>query len=128
MDQKLSSQKKIAKLLSFFPLWLAFSMGFSFYNSLAVISGFTGKISTFVRTPKFNIVNVSDSWKRNQYLVQKFGASTFFEGLLALYFLFGLLSAFRLEDFALAPFHFMLSLGFSLIFIYSISEANASHN
>lgn len=38
-----------------FPVFLALSMGLAFHNSLAVIQGFWGQKSSFVRTPKYGI-------------------------------------------------------------------------
>ena len=39
------------------------AMGFSFHNALAVLEGHRGKRSDFIRTPKFNIQTLKDTWK-----------------------------------------------------------------
>ena len=98
------------------------AMGFSFHNALAVLEGHRGKKSDFIRTPKFNIINMKDSWKNNKYIPSKVHKNTLVEGLLALYFLFGMYSAFIVGengDFGLFPFHLLLFLGFGFVFISS---------
>ena len=47
---------------------------------------------------------------------------TVIEGLLSLYFFAGLGLAFYFNDFALLPFHILLSLGFLLVFYYSVQH------
>lgn len=98
------------------------AMGFSLHNSIAVMEGHLGKKSEFVRTPKFNIKSLKDSWKNNKYLPKKVSKNTIVEGLLALYFLFGMYSAFvvgKEGDFGLFPFHLLLFLGFGFVFLNS---------
>jgi len=100
-------------------------MGFSLHNSIAVIEGHLGKRSDFIRTPKFNINNINDSWKGNKYLRKKLSVNVIFEGLLTLYFAFGMYSAFIVGDqggdFGLFPFHLMLFFGFGYVFLKSLS-------
>lgn len=125
---ELYKQKNGGGLVSFFEYIKMFftfytvAMGFSYHNGLAVIEGHRGKRSEFVRTPKFNIKDLKDSWRNNKYIPKKVHKNTIVEGLLALYFLFGMYSAFNVGeegDFGLFPFHLLLFLGFSFIFISS---------
>ncbi len=125
---ELYKQKNGGGLVSFFEYIKMFftfytvAMGFSYHNGLAVIEGHRGKRSEFVRTPKFNIKELKDSWRNNKYIPKKVHKNTVVEGLLALYFLFGMYSAFNVGeegDFGLFPFHLLLFLGFSFIFISS---------
>ena len=98
------------------------AMGFSYHNSLAVLEGHRGKRSDFIRTPKFNIKTLKDSWKKKKYTSKKISKNTLVEGLLTLYFLFGMYSAFvigEVGDFGLFPFHLMLFIGFGFVFINS---------
>ena len=98
------------------------AMGFSYHNSLAVLEGHRGKRSDFIRTPKFNIKTLKDSWKKKKYTSKKISKNTLVEGLLTLYFLFGMYSAFvvgEAGDFGLFPFHLMLFIGFGFVFINS---------
>ena len=99
-------------------------MGFSLHNSIAVLEGHLGKPSDFVRTPKFNINTSGKSTGRNKYIKSKISFGIIVEGLLALYFGFGMYSAFVVGDeggdFGLFPFHLMLFLGFGYVFLKSL--------
>ena len=98
------------------------AMGFSYHNSLAVLEGHRGKRSDFIRTPKFNIKTLKDSWKKNKYTTKEVSKNVIVEGALALYFLFGMYSAFivgKEGDFGLFPFHSMLFIGFGFVFVNS---------
>ncbi|OSY87151.1 glycosyl transferase family 2 [Tenacibaculum holothuriorum] len=112
--------KYIGAFFSFFSI----AMGFSLHNTIAVLEGHIGKKSEFVRTPKFNIKSLTDSWKNNKYIKKKPSLNVIIEGLLALYFAFGMYSAFIVGDqggdFGLFPFHFMLFIGFGYVFYKSI--------
>ncbi|WP_299106385.1 cellulose synthase family protein [uncultured Tenacibaculum sp.] len=112
--------KYIGAFFSFFSI----AMGFSLHNTIAVLEGHIGKKSEFVRTPKFNIKSLADSWKNNKYIKKRPSLNVVIEGLLALYFAFGMYSAFVVGDqggdFGLFPFHFMLFIGFGYVFYKSI--------
>lgn len=105
-----------------FPLFLSISMGLSVHNSIAVLKGYFGKTSPFIRTPKFNVTKLTDSWSDNKYLVKKLDVVSIIEGLLALYFLGGILMAFAVNDWGMLPFHLMLFFGFGTIFGYALYE------
>ena len=115
---------KFIKYIGAFFTFFTIAMGFSLHNTIAVIEGHIGKKSEFVRTPKFNIGTFKDGWKSNKYLKKKPSIHVFLEGLLAIYFVFGMYSAFVVGnqdgDFGLFPFHFMLFIGFSYVFFKSI--------
>ena len=106
----------------YFPLFIVFSMGFTLNNSLAVIEGLLGIKSSFVRTPKFNIVGARGSWKGNIYLTHKRNWATALEGFLSLYFFAGIALGIFVGDYGLILFHLMLALGYAAIFYYSIKE------
>jgi len=97
-------------------------MGFSVHNSMAVLEGHFGKKSEFVRTPKFNVKSLKDSWKGNKYINKNISANTFIEAGLMVYFGFALYSAFKLQDFGLFLFHIMLFLGFGFVFFKSVTS------
>ncbi|MBL4667828.1 MAG: glycosyltransferase family 2 protein [Flavobacteriales bacterium] len=103
-----------------FPLFLSVSMGLSLHNALAVIEGYMGKKTPFIRTPKFNIIENKDVWQKNKYLVSSVSFLTVLEFLMTLYFAYGIYSAFYYNDFALLPFHIMLFLGFGYVTFYSV--------
>jgi cellulose synthase/poly-beta-1,6-N-acetylglucosamine synthase-like glycosyltransferase len=106
-----------------FPLFLSFSMGLSFHNATAVMEGYLGRKTPFVRTPKFNILSNTDSWKKNSYLSKNLNIYTIFEAILFLYYTAGLIAAFIFQDFSLFFFHVLLSTGFGLVFFYSIKQS-----
>lgn len=117
--------KENNNLIEFFRtffLFLSFTMGLSFHNTVAVLEGYMGKKSSFVRTPKFNIIAKSETWKGNKYSEKNINVITVAEGLLTIYFLCGILSAFYLQDFGLLPFHILLFIGFGSVFYKSLIE------
>jgi cellulose synthase/poly-beta-1,6-N-acetylglucosamine synthase-like glycosyltransferase len=115
---------KFMKYIGAFLTFFSIAMGFSLHNTIAVLEGHWGKKSEFVRTPKFNIKNIKDGWKTNKYIKKQPSVHVILEGLLAVYFIFGMYSAFIVGDqggdFGLFPFHFMLFIGFSYVFFKSI--------
>ncbi|MBE17106.1 MAG: glycosyl transferase family 2 [Cytophagaceae bacterium] len=118
--------KQFIKYIGMFFTFFSIAMGFSLHNSIAVIEGHLGKRSEFVRTPKFNINTLKDSWKGNKYLKKNISLNVIFEGLLMLYFGFGMYLAFVVGDqggdFGLFPFHLMLFLGFGFVFFKSLTS------
>ncbi|MBZ9632399.1 glycosyltransferase family 2 protein [Salegentibacter sp. LM13S] len=114
------SFKSFLNFIGMFFTFFSVAMGFSVHNSLAVLEGHFGKKSAFIRTPKFNVDSLKDSWKNNIYIQQKFSLSIGVEFALWLYFGFGLYSAFMLNDFSLAIFHLMLFIGFGFVVFRSV--------
>ena len=118
--------KKFVQFILLFTAFISILMGFSLHNSIAVVEGHLGKRSDFIRTPKFNINSVTDGWKNNKYLGKTISVHVIFEGLLMLYFGFGLYSAFVVGDqggdFGFFPFHLMLIFGFGFVFFKSITS------
>ncbi|MEN8957851.1 MAG: cellulose synthase family protein [Flavobacteriales bacterium] len=107
----------------YFPLFLSFSMGLSFHNSIAVIEGYAGKKTPFVRTPKFNLNKKSGNWKGTVYSKTKIKWVTIVEGLLSSYFIYGIFLCFSWGDYGMLPFFFLLSLGFGVIFSLSLKHS-----
>ncbi|KQC31938.1 glycosyl transferase family 2 [Nonlabens sp. YIK11] len=118
--------KNFVTYIGMFFTFFSIAMGFSLHNSIAVIEGHLGKRSEFVRTPKFNLAAVGSNWKTNKYLRKKVSPNVVIEGLLMLYFMFGLYSAFIVGDqggdFGLFPFHLMLVIGFGFVFFSSLTD------
>ncbi len=114
--------------IKMFFTFFSVAMGFSLHNSIAVLEGHFGKRSEFVRTPKFNIKSLKDSWKNNKYLRKRPSTNVIVEGLLMIYFAFGMASAYLVKDwiqaeqydFGLFPFHLMLFIGFGFVFFTSL--------
>ena len=114
------SARSFFEFVGMFVTFFSIAMGFSVHNSLAVLEGHFGKRSEFIRTPKFNINSVKDSWKGNKYLSNRFSKNVIIEGLLFLYFGFAIWSAFKLNDYGLLVFHLMLFTGFGFVFFKSL--------
>ncbi len=115
------------KYIGMFFTFFSIAMGFSLHNTIAILEGHFGKKSEFIRTPKFNINSIKDSWKGNIYLKEKVSPHVLIEGLLMLYFAFGMYSAFvvgKEGDFGLFPFHLMLFLGFGYVFFKSLKRSS----
>lgn len=112
--------KPSKSFLSLYPRYLMVSMGLSLHNGIAVLEGLLGHKTPFIRTPKFNVALKGDSWKGNDYVKVKLNAVTIMEGLLCLYFIFGIATGVYLKDMGLMFFHVMLMLGFGGVFYYSV--------
>ena len=117
-----SYSKKIIKFAVLFPLFLGLSMGLSLHNSIAVIQGFKGKKSPFIRTPKFNLKTVKDRINSNTYLAKQIPTSTIIEGLLAMLFACSLAYGLYTGQRTFLVFHFLLTIGFGSICFYSIKH------
>lgn len=113
--------KAFFKFILLFPLFLSVSMGLSLHNALAVLEGYMGKKTPFIRTPKMNLTNDSKGkWKRNVYLKSHLTPLTFVELAFAAYFIFGISLGFKYDDFGLIPFHLLLAFGFIYVALYSL--------
>jgi cellulose synthase/poly-beta-1,6-N-acetylglucosamine synthase-like glycosyltransferase len=104
--------------------FLTVSMGLSLHNTIAVLEGYFGIKSSFVRTPKFNLSSIKQDWKTNKYVENKVSLVTIMEGFLAALFFAALIFGIWVGDFGLVPFHAMLSIGFGLVFFYSLGQMN----
>lgn len=104
--------------------FLCFSMGLSLHNAIAVLEGYAGKKTPFIRTPKFNIRTRADSWQNNQYRTVAISFLTIMEGVLTFYFGAGIWLAFYFQTYGLLPFHVMLFLGFGGVFYYSLKHSH----
>jgi len=119
-----SKTKAFFHFIFLFPMFLSVSMGLSLHNAMAVLEGYVGKKSAFIRTPKFNLSNdKSKKWGANVYLRRKINPITILEVLLTVYFFGGIILGFYYKDYGLMPFHFMLFMGFAYVSFYSISHS-----
>ena len=119
--EKSKGSMRFFKFLGTFPLFLSISMGLSLHNALATLEGYLGIKSPFIRTPKFNLKETQDNWKeRTKYLTKRIAPVTFLEGLICLYFIFGILLGVQYNDYALVPYHALMALGFGTIFYFTL--------
>jgi len=106
-----------------FPAFLSVSMGLSLHNAMAVMEGYVGKKSPFIRTPKFDLTDdQSKNWTSNIYLTKKMSPLIWLEFIFALYFLGGILLGFYYQDYGLMPFHLMLFIGFGYVASFSFAH------
>ncbi|GAA4361005.1 glycosyltransferase [Hymenobacter saemangeumensis] len=103
----------------FFLLFLAVSMGLALHNSRAVLLGWLGQRTAFIRTPKMG----SRRAGARRYRTGGLNWLVALEGLLAGYFLFGLAAGLYFGDAGLLPFHTLLTVGFAAVCYYSIRHA-----
>ena len=96
-------------------------MGLSLSNMVAVIEGYMGIKSSFVRTPKFNVA-VKSEFKGNKYDKKSLSIVNLMEGFLFVVFAFTTINRAIYGDLGMVPFHLMLSIGFGLVFFYGVAE------
>ena len=113
------SWKSIVGAVWKLPLFFSVSMGLALHNSQAVLEGLTGKKSPFVRTPKFNLEAGSVSLQANTYRLRALPMSTWLEGGMGLLFGGMVVLGIVYDNFLFLPFHGLLALGYSLVFISS---------
>jgi cellulose synthase/poly-beta-1,6-N-acetylglucosamine synthase-like glycosyltransferase len=113
----------------FFGLFISFmpiSMGLSLYNAIAVIEGYMGKASSFVRTPKYGITGKQNSFSKASYVARKISWITIAEGCMALIFTGSVIAGIYTKNTAFVLFHSMLAIGFGTICYYSIKHLRAN--
>ncbi|TNF46392.1 MAG: glycosyltransferase [Bacteroidetes bacterium] len=105
--------------------FLIVSMGLSLSNTVAVIEGYMGIKSSFVRTPKFNVAKKGE-FKGNKYDKKSLSIINIGELLLFLLFAFTAVNRAIYGDLGMVPFHLMLATGYGLVFFYTIKEIRES--
>jgi cellulose synthase/poly-beta-1,6-N-acetylglucosamine synthase-like glycosyltransferase len=115
----------IVKFIFIFPVFLALSMGLSLHNSVAVIQGYLGRKSAFIRTPKFDIKSLSDSFNKDKYQAKKISSVTIIEGLLSIYFMAGIYYSYTIGNYTFLMLHILLMLGYGATFYYTVKHKGA---
>jgi len=116
--------RKVRPLMLFYaPLYSSFMMGLSLHNTMAVVEGYMGRKTPFVRTPKFNANRAGDSWSSNKYIGRRLTWLNYAEMLLMFYFLGGLVLAFQLNNFQMFGLHVMFTVGFGMVCCYSLAHS-----
>lgn len=116
-------RKSLFELAWQLPLFLSVIMGLSLHNSIAVIEGYFGKKTPFVRTPKWGIVQHQGNWQQKKYLVRSLNPLTWLELGLVLYFGFGLALGLYWQTYSLVGLHSMLVLGYGFVGYYSVKHS-----
>lgn len=112
----------ILKFVLLFPVFLALSMGLAFHNSLAVIQGFLGKQSPFVRTPKYGVTQKNDIVIQTKYFSKKMDWVSIGEGILSLYFFTAIFLGYRYDMKEFIVLHFLLAFGYLILFFYAVQS------
>jgi cellulose synthase/poly-beta-1,6-N-acetylglucosamine synthase-like glycosyltransferase len=120
LKAKTFSWRRLAEAIWKLPLFFAVSMGFALHNSQAVWEGLTGKKSPFIRTPKFNLESGTVSLNTNVYRLRSLPLSTWLEGGMGLLFGGMVVLGIVFGTYLFLPFHGLLALGYSLVFISSL--------
>nr|WP_246073862.1 cellulose synthase family protein [Fluviicola chungangensis] len=117
-DNKFTS---FIRFIGRFFLFLTVSLGLSLANTIAVLEGFMGIKSSFVRTPKFN-VSKKNEFKGNKYDKKSISLITIGEGILMCVFGFTVVNRSIYGDLGMVPFHLMLTIGYGIVFFNSLKE------
>ncbi|WP_381527748.1 glycosyltransferase [Spirosoma soli] len=123
MHRQPFSKTRLLSFLGHYLLFMVLSMGLSYHNTKAVVEGFAGRKSSFIRTPKFNRGTQQTSWHTNVYVSKQSRELPWAEILLCLYFLGGIGLAFHLHIFNLLPLHLLLVVGMGLVVCYPAWQA-----
>jgi cellulose synthase/poly-beta-1,6-N-acetylglucosamine synthase-like glycosyltransferase len=113
------------RFLGLYPVFLSMSMGMALHNARAVLEGWRGKKSEFVRTPKFNIKTGDDAIKKGDYVKAKIKLPTIFEGILSFYFVLAIVDGLVWGNHEFLTFHLMLAFGYGAICYYTIKHTKA---
>jgi cellulose synthase/poly-beta-1,6-N-acetylglucosamine synthase-like glycosyltransferase len=114
--------KNMFQFIKMFQVYLSFAVGMSFHNSIAVLQGYCGKRSAFIRTPKFN------SEDNGVLALQRFSVPIMSFSFVVSVFLFILFTASTLYaviigNYRFILFHFTLSLGLGLLLYFELKES-----
>ncbi|MGB4959503.1 MAG: glycosyltransferase, partial [Saprospiraceae bacterium] len=112
----------ILKFLWMFPIFLGLSMGLAFHNGLAVIQGFLGKTSSFVRTPKYGSHSDGIEINKATYFSKKIGTISIIEGLLSIYFFMALYLGWVYGLHEFIGLHLLLAFGYLALFFYALQS------
>ena len=122
------SQREIGKdaweTLKMIPAVLGLGIGVSVNNAKAVLEALVGHDSPFVRTPKYAIQKVGESWASKLY-IQGSTAMAFVELGLGLWFTAAIIiiAGFPPHGFASVPFLALFQFGFLYVAALSISQS-----
>ena len=120
-DKKGKTFTDLIRFTARFFQFLTVSMALSLSNAVAVIEGYLGIKSSFVRTPKFN-VSKKNEFQGNKYDKKSLSIINIIEGLLMVVFGFTAINRTLYGDLGMVPFHLMLTIGYGVIFYSTLKE------
>jgi cellulose synthase/poly-beta-1,6-N-acetylglucosamine synthase-like glycosyltransferase len=118
-----TAKAKLRDMRRVFLPFMILIVGFPFFMVISLIDGFVNNKSFFHRTSKYNALDKSVNWKDKMYSPSDIPIITWFEGLLAFFFLYAVYIDISTINIAFLPFHTMLTLSFGAIFIQSIRKS-----
>ena len=93
---------------------------FAPFNTAAVLAGYLGVKTPFIRTPKFN--SETSDYRGNPYMKVGLPPIFFLELLLFIYYAYGLYSGISAGTYGLIPMHSMLLFGLGSLIYFSLRE------
>jgi cellulose synthase/poly-beta-1,6-N-acetylglucosamine synthase-like glycosyltransferase len=123
-DKKGNFFSDLVRFLARFVQFLTVSMALGLSNAVAVIEGYLGIKSSFVRTPKFNVAK-KDEFKGNKYDKKSLSIINILEGIFMVTFGFTAVNRAIYGDLGMVPFHLMLAIGYGIIFFNTLKENRA---
>jgi cellulose synthase/poly-beta-1,6-N-acetylglucosamine synthase-like glycosyltransferase len=104
------------------PMVMSLGIGLAFSNARAVLEALMGVKSDFVRTPKYRVENTDDeSWKRKKYK-RKHGWLPLLELSFAIYFVFAIAYAIRMQMWGPIFFLLLFCFGYGYMGIMSLLQ------
>lgn len=112
------------------PLFLATMYGLGLFNALAVVAGWAGRKSPFVRTPKYNLksggAGGAAQWLSGDYAALRLSNLWYFELGLLIYFVAAAAAGFWLGDLAGIALHSLVATGYGLVVGYEWQQVRAA--
>ncbi|MGJ8745153.1 cellulose synthase family protein [Polaribacter sp.] len=109
-----SKWKGILFFLPNFYAFLTLSIGISLYMVIGVLEGYFGKISEFVRTPKYNLKSNIHNEPKEDYAFKKETNISFLEFILLCYGVFIVLLGYNYHDLYIINYGVIIVLGYSI--------------
>ena len=116
LNSKKTIIHSIFQILEKFPLAMIVSLGLTYHNSKAIISGITGEKTEFVRTPKLNEHKEENEYTREN----KKGRFRILELVLFCYFVIAVITGLYLGEYGFLIYHVLLATGYGFILYKSL--------
>lgn len=121
-----SDQKKLKNALieicKAFPITIIISLGMSYHNTKAIISGMAGKKTSFIRTPKFSEDADVISIGLKGYILRDSWTKELPQIILFIYFLFAVAAGIYFRDFGFMFYHLLMLFGQFLLWFLLFSH------
>lgn len=114
---------RIKEMFGYFVPFAILMIGTPMFLLVSLVDGFLNKKSFFHRTSKYNAIDKTVSWKDKMYSPTEVPIVTWFEAVLAVFFVLAILVDFSLFSYGFLPFHITLFLGYSFVFVQSFRRA-----